>query len=392
MFVVENRNLLNSIRNIVGKNLSLYLSRSTYNIVRAITKTTRVVLTYNCNFTCKFCYARGLMREFSSEMQLDDFIKVLKWSRSQGRDIIRFLGGEPTIYCHFLEALKICRKEKFIVELTTNNLFDEDVLEGLDSSFISGVDVNYSVLANIEQANEKHFKERFIKNLKGLNTKHIPIRFSYILDSADNNWQRMIEDAIIYKVKDIRISLPLPDLSEKKHLMMSVEELRFLAKRAIEIMKLCREKKIISFLYRAEPRCMFTADEKKYLEKINRNIFYTCCPIGHKGDYSVFVVVNPDLSIFPCSAIFIKGPSILYFKNNKEISNFYKRRLEKIMLIPTMDICKDCLYFERYKSAVLSGHKQRSIYDFANRELCQGGCLSFKSLASATKDLTKLQL
>lgn len=123
--------------------------------------------------------------------------------------------------------------------------------------------------------------------------------------------------------------------------------------------------------------CLFPAQDYRRLTKDFPFICYTRCPLGARGDYSATVVVNPDLSIFPCVSVFLKGPNILSFKNKKEISDFYKQNIKKMLTQPLMESCLTCDKRGNFMYNLDRGEKT-DLKSCFKHSLCQGGCLSFK--------------
>lgn len=69
--------------------------RSPAFVIDYFDKTLRVCITYKCNVSCEFCYAKGLLKEFPMDMNLDDFLSLSKWAIAQGWKNMYFLGASP---------------------------------------------------------------------------------------------------------------------------------------------------------------------------------------------------------------------------------------------------------------------------------------------------------
>ena len=87
---------------------------------------TNVDLTNRCNLTCPVCFASANSAGYLYEPALDQVRQMLKNLRSQqpvaGR-IVQFSGGEPTIYPHFIDAVRIAKEEGFShVQCATNGI------------------------------------------------------------------------------------------------------------------------------------------------------------------------------------------------------------------------------------------------------------------------------
>ena len=304
-------------------------------------------LTYKCNLSCYYCFTKGLEKKFPNDMKIEDFHKLIRWLKVQKRNNIQFIGGEPTFYPQFGEVLDICKREDMKVDFFTNNLFDNSIAEKLDKSYIKGIQVNYNPPSFYTEENYKRFED----NLKKIHEKNIGI-ILYHKVSGNNDINHLIKTAKKYNAV-VGLSLFIPGFSWQN--TFSIEKLKNLSKKFIEIVSICRKENISCTFVRPVPRCMFTEIEWKYM---NMNRIRSKCYVGLNNDYTFRLVINPDLSIFPCSAVWLKGPNILSFKNLKEVSEFYKEPFEKLRWKPLMKRCKTCKYF-------------------ISRE-CQGGCLNYK--------------
>ncbi len=85
-----------------------------------------VDLTNRCNLTCPVCFANANAAGYLYEPDLAHVRKMLQALRderpSAGR-VVQFSGGEPTIYPHFFEALRMAREMGFThIQAATNGL------------------------------------------------------------------------------------------------------------------------------------------------------------------------------------------------------------------------------------------------------------------------------
>jgi len=83
-------------------------------------------LTNRCNLTCPVCFANanaaGYVYEPSLE-QVSRMLRQLREMRPVAARVIQFSGGEPTIYPHFIEAVRMARELGFShIQVATNGL------------------------------------------------------------------------------------------------------------------------------------------------------------------------------------------------------------------------------------------------------------------------------
>ena len=90
-----------------------------------------VDLTNRCNLTCPVCFANANAAGYLYEPDLPTVRKMLQALRDQKpvpARIVQFSGGEPTIYPHFLEALRMAKEMGFThIQCATNGLKFTDV-------------------------------------------------------------------------------------------------------------------------------------------------------------------------------------------------------------------------------------------------------------------------
>jgi len=86
-----------------------------------------VLLTQKCNLNCDFCEFE-CSPDKTAEMNIGDFEKLLEEGRKIGVSEIVFDGGEPLIYPHIKEAMRLCGRYGYDVTVLTNGWHFEDYL------------------------------------------------------------------------------------------------------------------------------------------------------------------------------------------------------------------------------------------------------------------------
>jgi len=241
------------------------------------------------------------------------------------------------------------------------------VLPNLNRFWLGDITINYTLSAlNNEQ------KALFRNNLEQLKTRKISFGFSYVIDNQDESWKEMLEDAGRYKPLGIRASLALPGFSKQISCLEEFNDMKSLSEKTYQLQESCLNLGIPFFFYRPLPLCMLSQPGWQKLRSLFPFLAFTRCPIGYKGDYGLMVVVNPDLSVFPCTSLFIQGPNILTFKDRLKISQFYEASVKDSLSKPLMELCREC---SAHKNFFIKGMKQSQF----DRGICQGGCLNFRS-------------
>jgi len=309
----------------------------------------QVALTYRCNKNCYYCYTRGLGKKIPMDMSMNDFYKVIRWLKRQNKNRIILTGGEPTAHPKFGKIIDICKKEGMRVSLNTNNLFDDSITKKIIKCHTDTFLINY----NEPSFYTKTEYAQFERNLEAFNENRIKFFLYYKITSQNSRFNHLIQTARKYHGQ-IGLSLMVPGFLRQNK--FSINELKILSKKVIKIIKLCENENVICLFLRPTPRCMFTDEQWKYINRYSN--VTSKCYVGLNNNYARQLIINPDLSIFPCTGLFLKGPNILSFENLKEISNFYKNRFEELRWIPLMKKCGKCGYFLD--------------------KSCQGGCLNYK--------------
>jgi len=73
----------------------------------------------SCNFRCIYCYALDNTKR-RNELTKDEFIDVIGQAKDLGARKIIILGGEPMLYLHIVEMIRLIRKLDMQIELFTN--------------------------------------------------------------------------------------------------------------------------------------------------------------------------------------------------------------------------------------------------------------------------------
>jgi len=351
----------------------LNCSRSFYHTPAFARRFLRVCLSYQCNGSCSGCYARGLEQQMPQQMKLEDFLKLLVWAKEKGWRAIHFVGGEPTIHPEFLNVLESCYRQKIFVTLSTNNLFSSPMVASFDNFYNLGVTVNYS--AQVGLSLEK--KQLFERNLELMHQKNISYGFAYTLDPQQSDLDNLFIAIRRFKPLYVKTTLLLPDFLDYKAEFLGLKHKDMLFQSLISLQKECVKNKVVFFNFRPIPQCLFSQEQWNELNSYSSLVSIPRCEIGYKGDYTYFLTVNPDLTLFPCPSIFISAGKAFDFKNRKQINNYFKNALEPLCLIPTLSECARCEGHKKYLATFQKGNLN-SVPKFFNESACQGGCLTYK--------------
>jgi radical SAM protein with 4Fe4S-binding SPASM domain len=307
-------------------------------------KTVQVNISYECNKTCSYCYAKPLMLKYK-DMTIDDFKILCRWLVRNYVQSINITGGEPTICKKLPIFLKVAKRFGIRVTLFSNGLFNTNLIPSLKEN-IEGFLINYN---NITHYTEKEWN-LLHKNLDVLHKERFFFRFMFNIPEHISSCEYAIKICKKYGIKKALIDATVPN-SLKTNTYISSNDLKKNSKKIVIFMKKFLKNGIVPKFSRPMPPCIFK-DEEEFLKKIDFKM--TTCKVGNS-----VISINPDLTVFPCLSLFIKGPRINSFKNFNEYKEFYKESIShlkwKKILFPE---CENCMHY----------HKKE----------CQGSCVCRK--------------
>ena len=313
-------------------------------------------LTYSCNRSCSYCFAKDFSKKWPGEISLDGLESVFKWlSRQKTKLPVNFLGGEPTLFSKINAALSLAEKYEIEVVLCTNGIFD-----------INSFNVNSSAIVlfwiNLNPPSEYSSREleTLYSNIKTIRKIPKRIGFRFNITSINVSYDYLINACDRLNVRNVELSTIFPSVSGKNRYIKK-NDLKNFSPYILKLTKDLLKHNIQVFFSGPLPLCIFSEKERDFLAKNSR--LHGVCSSGK--DYAI----TPNLTVLPCSALAIEGPSLETFKNGEEIFEYYKDFINKLKWeIDLFPECKDC--------------------DFKKKKECQGSCLIYKFLQA--KDSGKL--
>lgn len=302
-------------------------------------------------------------------MTLEDFKKMISWMKQQKISHLVLTGGEPTSHPDFMQIMDTLRQEKFNLDIVTNCLFEKNVLEKINSEYVKYLIVDYLP----KKSSNLNYK-KYISNIEAVYRKKIPIHFFCRIPIKKSDQDDLMQKIEKYAAT-VSLRFVMPGFSGEE---VSVQKRKKETKKIIPFLFLLKKKSINFSLYDPLLRCAFTKDEWKKLEKSGITLRTVCSSLKYSSSwkkresYLDRLTVAPDLTVFPCYALFFQGPSILSFKNVEEIDNLFEKFYEKWRWkVPIMEKCMSCEYY-------------------SNRE-CQGGCLNYKYYKKYKNEVVKIE-
>lgn len=176
-----------------------------------------LVLGYDCNMRCIYCYANGGYRKDSMKFEIAKGAIMAVKKLFSDSDIIRitFTGGEPTIYYDLMEKIVKFANDYLNAEtiylLNTNGVFSEKILQLLlNRQYRFFVQLSYdgSEVQDIQRPllNFKPSRDIVLKNMKILIKNKIPLLVRVTVTKNNvKNLPDIVEQLATIGVKFIRI-------------------------------------------------------------------------------------------------------------------------------------------------------------------------------------------
>lgn len=302
---------------------------------------TQVAITYRCNKDCSYCYAKGIPVG-RDEMSWKDFLVLLGWLGRNSIKRFNFTGGEPTTHPLFARFLRAALRRGFQPGIFTNCLFPVTLLEKVPDS------VNFLVNYNPRGHYTAGEYQMLHANLAEMTRRSMKYDFMINITEQMSDAGHVLDALKTFRPRRILLDFVMPNAYKCNSF---VEQAMFRERRPV-IMKMAEQLRptgIPFMISRPFPLCVYRDCGVSFRSR---------CQSG-RG----ILTVNPDLTVFPCLAVFFPGPRIDRFQTKEQITAFFDPSLRKLNwerhLYPE---CHGCIYMKRKK--------------------CQGSCLCYKCTPS----------
>lgn len=208
--------------------------------------TLRIVLTTDCNYQCKYCFAEGEINKDKRKLKIENLKKIIKVSKEFGITNIKLTGGEPLLYEDMEELLKYIREIQIpYIDLTTNiSMLNEKNIEMLNKYKVNALTLSLNTLDKEKFIYLSNFKnyELIQKNLNLVIDKFKgKLRINCII--FDDKYTEESYDNIIEFCKQNNLGLRLVEPSRVEGLPITYTKFRFneyvnnLRKKASKVIK-----------------------------------------------------------------------------------------------------------------------------------------------------------
>lgn len=192
--------------------------------------TLRIVLTTECNYQCKYCFAEGEQDKEKRVLKIEDLKKVIKIAKEFGITNIKLTGGEPLLYPYMEELIQYIREVEIpYVDLTTNvSMLNEKNIELLNKYKVNALTLSVNTLDKERFITLSNFKnyEQVQNNLKLVIEKFKgKLRINCII--FDENYTSQNYDDIIEFCKNKNLGLRLVEPSKVENLPITYTKEKF---------------------------------------------------------------------------------------------------------------------------------------------------------------------
>ena len=265
-----------------------------------------VLITNRCNQNCSYCFAQKEMKKKTEEMPFSSFERVLDFLKQSGDENLRLLGGEPTLHFRFKDIIKLAFDRKFSIQIFTNGLFGEDILDFLISR---GCQIRYSFNMNSKEKYSSQNYKQLLKNLEKISVfKNVLV--GVVIYDNNFNLDYLLKIIKKYQIKSIALRVANPTFLVSGNTL--IKEIKKISKGFGVGFGCGLSKKLFNEKQR---------DVLKEVGVFNSN--YGCGANSGKFDIGV------DLSVFRCFPLACwKNKNLFDFKNTKEIEQYFSSKMK----------------------------------------------------------------
>jgi cyclic pyranopterin phosphate synthase len=312
---------------------------------------TDVLITTQCNRSCSYCFAKFDIKQAngtgggeSKNMSLENYDEVIKFFLRSELKCIGILGGEPTIHPHFKEIMDRTLDAGLDIKLFSGGLISKSTMEYLGTLDPERIHLilninsedDCTVPGEYERTIRPMYKLPQIASL-GYNIHKPDFDASFIVDLIVDSGCR----------KNIRLGMGLPQIGDSE-VLLPPDKYKEVAKRVVELARLCDEHDISMGLDCGFALCMFTPEELGYLRVWNCRAEFICNPI---------IDIGPDLDVWTCFPLAeINRIRFEDFSTRQEMASHFEDQQSAYRTFGIYEECHTC------KSKI--------------RSQCAGGCMS----------------
>ena len=141
-----------------------------------------------CNNRCKWCYAKNTLNS-KNIMDIDKAKLLVDALKERGVKRIILIGGEPTVYPHFIDLVKYIHQSDLGVSIATNGrkFSDLSFSKAVIDAGINGIDISLKAISEEEyfQNTNSYGLEELLKGYRNLKNLNFKPSVSYVIVDDD---------------------------------------------------------------------------------------------------------------------------------------------------------------------------------------------------------------
>lgn len=310
-------------------------------------------LTHKCNRGCPFCFARKVFKEGGGNIDeiltIEEVKTLINHFPNQLREV-GILGGEPFLYPHLGELLKLLWQNNIMPKIFTSAT--NPMSENIRDIDVSKSPVNFIV--NIG-TRDTYSDEKYNNLVEFFSKFNAVSSLSYtILDlNADTTFLFDIIDQFKLLTRSIRVGIALP-IYKGGNQYVAKEQYKQFADFFVKFAQKAYDRNVILGMDCGYIACMFTPTQIGTLQRCGVKFSFVC---------GAAIDIGPKLQAWNCFPLFqLHRENVLEAKNMDELIKKFNTKTNEYFnnQIGIFETCRDCKYFKR--------------------KVCEGGCKSFKSI------------
>ncbi|MBW2003520.1 MAG: radical SAM protein [Deltaproteobacteria bacterium] len=343
---------LEAISEIMGRGeMSIFIrSREAY-INEIYPRQLTIVMTYECNLNCRYCFSKGLSLTEPGYLDNDVFERIIEWMDGKEFKHVSLFGGEPTLHPDFINYIIRLNNLGYRVYFATNGLYSEKVAEGLNETDSLKATFNIPASGTYTARQESLLK----RNLSCF-PSHIRKFFRFTLSEENRDLKLLEELTEEFNPDSISFALAFPS-GDYSNDFIDKDKISLFTQDIFKLIELANEKKLYSGLVKPFPLCKFT--EGELMTMLGGIDLFNTCDIYHDNFMQLTTVSHKGV-FYPCIALRHYGK--IHLDDNPtldDISKYNRSVVERLSENPVIEECSSC---NLYKS-----------------HLCQGFCYSYFS-------------
>jgi len=156
---------------------------------------TNIVFTYGCNWRCRYCFQRDLLKQPDRLISEDKVIEKLEYDKDRfGINHIEIIGGEPTIYRDLSDFVKELFNKGFRIMIATNGSNPEVIDDLLSYVDFWAVDYKTTFDKYSDLIRKPFDKNKYLESVRLIHKSNYIIRTTYLKGYHDDLLQQMAKE------------------------------------------------------------------------------------------------------------------------------------------------------------------------------------------------------